>query len=107
MTFLFYSTLFIFLLLCGILCIVILLQESKSMGLGASFGGGDTGDSLFGTSTADVLKKFTSWLAGIFMVICVVLSLWSTGMGRSKIRTLPVTIEQPSEGSEAKNTIVE
>ena len=98
MTFLFYSTLFIFLLLCGILCIVILLQESKSMGLGASFGG-DAGDSLFGTSTADVLKKFTSWLAAIFMAVCVILSLWSAGMGRAKIRTLPVTIEQPAEAS--------
>ena len=93
MTFLFYTMLFMFLLLCGVLCIVILLQESKSMGLGASFGG-DSGDSLFGTSTADVLKKFTGWLAAIFMVVCVVLSMWSAGMGRSKISSIPLTIEQ-------------
>jgi preprotein translocase subunit SecG len=96
MTFLFYTTIFMFLLLCGILCCVILLQESKSMGLGASFGG-DTGDSLFGTSTADVLKKFTGWLAVIFMVVCLVLSLWSSGIGRSKIKSLPLTIEEVSQ----------
>lgn len=100
MTFLFYSTLFLFLLLCGILCLVILLQESKSMGLGASFGG-DAGDSFFGTSTADVLKKFTGWLAAIFMVVCVLLSLWSAGLGRVKAAPLPVTIEEASSASHA------
>jgi preprotein translocase subunit SecG len=103
MTFLFYTTLFIFLLLCGILCIVILLQESKSMGLGASFGG-DSGDSLFGTSTADVLKKFTGYLAGIFMVVCVILSLWSAGIGRSKVSSIPLTIEQAVDSSSHNET---
>lgn len=70
-------------LLCLILCFVVLIQESKSTGLGASFGG-EGSDSLFGTSTADVLKKFTSWLAVIFLVACVFLSLWTTSLGRTK-----------------------
>lgn len=65
------------------------------MGLGASFGG-DPGDSLFGTSTADVLKKFTAWLAVIFMVTCVLLSLWSAGIGKGKSQPTPVTIEETS-----------
>ncbi len=51
------------------------------MGLGASFGG-DSGDSLFGTSTAEVLKKFTSYLLAIFLISCVVLSLWTAHLGR-------------------------
>lgn len=106
MTFLFYTMIFLFLLLCGILCLVILLQESKSMGLGASFGG-DAGDSLFGTSTADVLKKFTGWLAAIFMVVCVVLSLWSAGIGRSSIKKLPLTIEEARETSNSSADLVE
>jgi preprotein translocase subunit SecG len=63
MTTLFYIFLFLFLGICALLSFVILIQESKSMGLGASFGG-DAGDSLFGTSTAVVLKKFTAYLAG-------------------------------------------
>lgn len=92
MTFLFYGTIFLFLLICGVLSLVILLQESKSMGLGASFGG-DSGDSLFGTSTADVLKKFTGYLAVVFMVACVVLSIWSTGVIKPKI-AIPTTIEE-------------
>lgn len=81
MTALFYIFLFLFLLLCVLLCFVILIQEAKSLGLGASFGG-DNSDSIFGTSTAEILKKFTAWLAGCFLVVCLALSLWSGQMGR-------------------------
>lgn len=94
MSFFFYSFLFLFLCLCGLLCLVILVQESKSLGLGASFGG-DPGESLFGTSTAQVLKKFTAYLAVIFMVSCVILSLWTGVLSRTKAsRYIPPSIEE-------------
>ncbi|MDJ0651896.1 MAG: preprotein translocase subunit SecG [Simkaniaceae bacterium] len=96
MTTLFYIVLFLFVALCVLLCFVILIQESKSMGLGASFGG-DSGDSLFGTSTASVLKKFTAYLAGIFLITCLILSLWTSAMGRSKPQ-LGVNMEEVSGG---------
>lgn len=80
----YYFVLVLFLLLSVVLCFVILMQESKSSGLGASFGG-DSGESLFGTSTADVLKKFTAWLSVIFMIGCIVLSLWTNSLSRSKV----------------------
>ena len=80
MTILFYLFLSLFLLLCVLVCITVLIQVSKSLGLGASFGG-DSGDSLFGTSTAEVLKRFTAYLAGIFLVSCMILSLWSGRLG--------------------------
>jgi preprotein translocase subunit SecG len=95
MTALFYVILFLFIGLCALLCFVILIQESKSLGLGASFGG-DAGDSLFGTSTASVLKKFTAYLAGIFMITCLIISLWSSSMGRTKSAPLNVSIEEVS-----------
>lgn len=82
MTFIYFLAITLFLLLCILLCGTILIQESKSSGLGASFGG-DSGDSLFGTSTADVLKKFTGWLGVLFMASCVLLSLWTASMARS------------------------
>lgn len=63
------------------------------MGLGASFGG-DPGESLFGTSTAQVLKKFTAYLAVIFVAGCVILSLWSSAMGKSEPSSLTLPIEQ-------------
>ncbi|NRA90168.1 MAG: preprotein translocase subunit SecG [Simkaniaceae bacterium] len=95
MTALFYVILFLFIGLCALLCFVILIQESKSLGLGASFGG-DAGDSLFGTSTASVLKKFTAYLAGIFMITCLIISLWSSSMERTKSAPLNVSIEEVS-----------
>lgn len=83
MTFIYYLTIILFLLLCFVLCFIILIQESKSTGLGASFGG-DASESVFGTATADVLKKFTAWLACAFMVSCILLSLWTAALARSK-----------------------
>lgn len=85
MSFTFYFLLFLFLILCLLLIFVVLVQESKSMGLGASFGG-DSKDSIFGTSTADVLKKFTSYLIGIFLISCIILSFWSSALSRKEVK---------------------
>jgi preprotein translocase subunit SecG len=87
-TFFYFTFITLFLLLCFVLCFVVLIQESKSTGLGASFGG-EGGESLFGASTADVLKKFTAWLAIIFLVSCVLLSLWTASLARSKASDAP------------------
>ena len=43
------------------------------MGLGASFGG-EASSSLFGTSTADIVKKITIWLSVAFLAGAVILS---------------------------------
>ncbi len=95
MSIFFYLAIAVFMVLCVVLCLVILVQESKSLGLGASFGG-DPGESLFGTSTADVLKKFTAWLAIAFMVGCILLSLWTSTLSRNKTRYEAPTIESVS-----------
>ena len=92
MTFLYYLSIVLFVFLSTILCLVILVQESKSMGLGASFGG-DAGESLFGTSTASVLKKFTAYLATIFVIACILLSIWSSVKGKLKLPA-PTSIER-------------
>lgn len=91
-TALYIFSIILFITLCVVLCFVILIQESKSSGFGASFGG-DTSDSLFGTSTADVLKKFTGWLAFTFLLSCVILSIWTTAMGHQTAPSGPI-IEQ-------------
>lgn len=98
MTTLFYITLFLFFFVCAILCFSILIQESKSLGLGASFGG-DSGDSLFGTSTAEVLKKFTAYLSLVFLATCLTLSFWSGALGR-KDMAMPSSPEVEQTGSE-------
>lgn len=93
MTVIFYAMLFLFVVLCALLCFVVLIQESKSLGLGASFGG-DPGDSVFGTSTAEVLKKFTAYLTVVFVIMCVLLSLWTNSIGRHRMPSAPFSIEE-------------
>ena len=92
MTIFYFISLVFFILLSFLLILVILMQESKTMGMGASFGG-DAGESLFGTSTADVLKRFTAWLAAIFMAACILLSVWTAALGRSTVQH-EVTVEK-------------
>lgn len=87
MTALYYLLIFLFLFVSVILCGVILIQESKSSGLGASFGS-DSGDSLFGASTPEILKKITAYLAVIFLTGCVLLSVWTGALGRAKERKI-------------------
>lgn len=81
MTFIYYFAIILLVLLSIVLCFVILMQESKSSGFGSSFGG-DAGESVFGTSTADVLKKITAWLACVFLVSCLILSFWTQALER-------------------------
>ncbi|MGR3974040.1 MAG: preprotein translocase subunit SecG [Candidatus Rhabdochlamydia sp.] len=96
MTFLFSMALVLFMLLCTVICLVVLVQESKSLGLGASFGG-DSSDSFFGTSTAAVLKNVTAYLAVIFMISCVILSTWSSSISKKQYQMPPLSEQISSE----------
>lgn len=96
MTALFYVFLFLFLFMAALLCFAILIQEAKSLGLGASFGG-DNSDSLFGTSTADVLKRFTAYLSAVFLASCLLLSFWSGTMGRKEEVPTSPPVEEPNQ----------
>ena len=64
--------------LCGLAVIaVVMLQSGKSAGLsGAIAGGADTFLSKNKAKSLDAkLARWTKWVAIIFMVVCVVLSL--------------------------------
>ncbi len=53
---------------------VILMQRPKSEGLGAAFGGGVT-ENIFGAQTTNVLTTITTWLASIFFITVLLLSV--------------------------------
>ncbi|MBQ8498244.1 preprotein translocase subunit SecG [Chlamydia sp.] len=90
---LFYVFLFLFLLLSLVLCGLVLVQESKSMGLGSSFGV-DSGDSVFGVSTPEILKKATGWLAVAFCLGCLLLSFATSHLGKGEEKeALPQYVE--------------
>lgn len=61
-------------LVAVLMMLVILMQRPKSEGLGAAFGGGVT-ENIFGAQTTNVLTTATTWLASIFFILTLVLSV--------------------------------
>lgn len=61
-------------LIALLMMFVILMQRPKSEGLGAAFGGGVT-ENIFGAQTTTVLTTITTWLAGSFFVLVLLLSV--------------------------------
>jgi preprotein translocase subunit SecG len=61
-------------LVAFLMMFVILMQRPKSEGLGAAFGGGVT-ENIFGAQTTNVLTTITTWLASIFFVVVLLLSV--------------------------------
>ena len=61
-------------LVAVLMMLVILMQRPKSEGLGAAFGGGVT-ENIFGAQTTNVLTTITTWLASIFFIIVLLLSV--------------------------------
>ena len=86
MALLYFLAIVLFFFLCLLLSVVVLVQESKSSGFGASFGG-DAGDSVFGVSTPQVLKTCTTWLAVCFLVGCIILSFWTSSRNRTLLQS--------------------
>lgn len=58
-----------------ILVILILIQPSKSGGLGAAFGG--AGENVFGAHAMDHASKLTVWLIAIFFALTLALTVIS------------------------------
>ncbi|HMP89494.1 MAG TPA: preprotein translocase subunit SecG [Kiritimatiellia bacterium] len=64
-------------LTCLLLVAVILLQQSKSQGMGVAFGGGMS-ESLFGSRAGNILTKTTIVLAVIFLANTTLLGIMYT-----------------------------
>jgi preprotein translocase subunit SecG len=70
--------LFIFVVVCILLCLLILIQSDKGGGISGAIGGGLAGaSSMFGTQdTANVLTKLTTGFAAAFGGLCIIMSLF-------------------------------
>jgi preprotein translocase subunit SecG len=83
----------IFAILCVLLVIIILLQADKGAGMGIL---GGAGQSTFGSSTADIITKITTFLVAVFMIGSLGLSI----LGSKKTSSLKDKIfsseEKPS-----------
>jgi len=79
-----------------LLIVIVLLQRSKSEGLGLAFGS-QMGESLFGARAGNVLVKATVWMGIIFLVNTTVLAkIYSKGTSQSLISesSIPAPMER-------------
>ncbi|MEI7730935.1 MAG: preprotein translocase subunit SecG [Verrucomicrobiota bacterium] len=72
---------------CIILTLLILMQlPKKEAGLGQAFGSGAT-DALFGAGSGNVLTHATTWAAGIFFALALLLTILGAHSNLNKKRT--------------------
>ena len=97
-----------------LMMLVILMQRPKSEGLGAAFGGGVT-ENIFGAQTTNVLTTVTTWLASIFFITVLLLSVLYAhrGVSNSDVRrelmkssagqkaTKPLPVKAAAQGAAA------
>ena len=71
-----------------VLGLLILLQlPKKEAGLAAAFGAEQTA-ALFGAGSGSALTSITKWAAGIFLLLCLVISVLTAHITRTKDRGL-------------------
>jgi preprotein translocase subunit SecG len=94
---------FLYVLVCLLLCVVILIQSDKGGGISGAFGGGlASASALLGTQdTANILTRGTTLFATLYMALCVVISLFVArtavaGGGESVLKRRAEQQETPS-----------
>jgi len=92
MSFLFYTTIVIFIFVCLFMILLILIQKGRGGGLASAFGGAG-GNTAFGSKTGDVLTWATSIVFGIFLLLAVALNLFAEAQNRAE--------KEPKETKEA------
>ncbi len=106
------ETIFIifFIIVSILLVLIVLLQSNRSAGMGM-FGGGS--QSVFGSSSADVLTKMTAVLAGVFLFLAMSLAYIRSASGgikdiQKELNQNPASTENqvsppPAPASEGQN----
>ena len=89
----------LFIILCGLLIIIILLQSDKSAGMGIL---GGSSQSAFGSSTADVITKITTVMVALFMLGSLGISIMESYRAKSIAKDLlsPEKTSGAFEGAE-------
>jgi preprotein translocase subunit SecG len=70
----------VFLLVCVFICLLILIQSDKGGGISGAIGGLSGANNFLGTQdTANVLTKGTYIFGAVFLVLCVLMTLFAPG----------------------------
>ncbi len=100
MSILFYFVMVVHILVCAALIFVILLQQGRSADLAGAFGGQGSQTAFGPRAAANVLTRFTTWSAIIFMctsITLVVLFVRSTGSHSVLEGTHAVPVSAPAK----------
>jgi preprotein translocase subunit SecG len=113
---LYYIILILFVLVCLMLVGIILMQSSKSGGMGSAMTGNALNTAFGGEAADKLLVKITGVLAGLFMILAISLNVLSTPgsvnsgaspsdsiLDRNKLDTVAPIINVPI-GSEVKES---
>ena len=71
----YYVLVVLFILVCGVLALVILLQQGRGGDIASAFGGSSSQAAFGARSGATVLTKATSIFAALFMLLALALSI--------------------------------
>lgn len=91
---------FIFVVICILLMGIILLQNSKTGGMGAAMGGGAMNAAFGGQGADKLLVRITSGLAVMFMVLAIVIGMMDNPASRIDFSNKPTLIR--NQGNESK-----
>jgi len=90
----------VFWIVFGILLIlIVLIQKGKGAGLSGAFGGAG-GHGALGTKAADVMVRVTSWIAGIWIVLTMILVLVMNPRGGDTEFKKAGDVSTPTSGSQ-------
>lgn len=71
----------VFVLVSLLTCTLVLAQESKSTGMGSAFGA-ESASQVLGSSSAAILKKITAYFILAFLLVSLLLSVWTGSFSR-------------------------
>ena|SRR5947207_3394684 len=97
LSFLFYLTITLFILVCVFMILLILIQKGRGGGLASAFGGSG-GNTAFGSKTGDVLTWATSVVFGVFLVLAVALNLFANARHDADTATAKNATTQSAPG---------
>ncbi len=96
----------IFFIVAILLMIVVLIQPGSSGGMGLF---GQSSQSAFGTKTGNVLTRFTTILAALFLLVSFVLGYLNSRQGRvekKELKTIEKTLKEiPKTQKEEKSGV--
>ncbi len=77
MAWVYYSLIFLYMLVCLLLLLVVLLQQGKGGDMASAFGGGGSSQTAFGARAgATVLTRATTVLGALFMLGAIILGIY-------------------------------